>query len=259
MSTGPVEFHVLIPARLESTRLPDKALADVAGRPLVVRVMERAMAAAGSRVHVATDSPAIAEAVAGAGGTPVLTGAEHESGTSRLAEAVDALGLDDSALVVNLQGDEPLMPPACIRRVAALLVEQPDCRMGTLYAPLESEDQWRDPGVVKLVPDSRGRALYFSRAPVPHVRDGGWPEGAVFRHLGLYAYRAGALRQWRSLPDSPLEALERLEQLRPLAAGWKIACSPAPEEVPPGVDTTRDLEAVRAVFAAGEQSGRSTN
>lgn len=242
------DFHIVIPARLESTRLPEKALADVCGKPLVVRVLERAWKSRAGSTHVATDSPRIAEVVREAGGQVLLTRPEHASGTERLAEAVDQLGLDDDAIMVNLQGDEPAVPPACLAQVAELLAADPAADMATLWMPIESVDDWRNPGVVKLVTDARGYALYFSRAPIPHARDGGWPGETARRHVGLYAYRAGRLRQWQALPVSRLEQLESLEQLRALEAGWTIACARALEPVPAGVDTPEDLEKMRKLF-----------
>ncbi|NBD95923.1 MAG: 3-deoxy-manno-octulosonate cytidylyltransferase [Gammaproteobacteria bacterium] len=240
------EFHVLIPARLASTRLPRKPLADVAGRALILRVCDRAREAGAVSVHVATDSEEVAHCVKADGGSVVMTGSGHRSGTDRLAEASAALGLAGDDIVVNLQGDEPEMPSSCLRQVAGLLNSQPDARMATLWRSLEDEAQWRDPNVVKLVVDERGRALYFSRSPIPHVRDGGWPRSSARGHLGLYAYRVDALAQWRSLPESEIEALESLEQLRALSAGWGIACAQADEPVPAGIDTPEDLAAAVA-------------
>jgi 3-deoxy-manno-octulosonate cytidylyltransferase (CMP-KDO synthetase) len=244
------EFHVLIPARLASTRLPRKPLADLAGRPLILRVCDRARQAGAASVHVATDSEEVAERVERDGGDVVMTRADHRSGTDRLAEAADRLGLPPEAIVVNLQGDEPEMPPACLRQVAGLLEARQEARMATLWRAIDSEAEWRNPNVVKLVGDERGCALYFSRSPIPHVRDGGWPGDAARAHLGLYAYRASALTQWRSLAASELERLESLEQLRALAAGWMIACAQACEPVPAGIDTPEDLA------AAAERFGR---
>ncbi|MFP4207559.1 MAG: 3-deoxy-manno-octulosonate cytidylyltransferase [Wenzhouxiangella sp.] len=240
------QFHVLIPARLASSRLPDKPLADLGGKCLVVRVLERALAAGAASVHVATDSERIAVAVEQAGGAVIMTRADHLSGTDRLVEAVARLDLPADRIVVNLQGDEPLMPVSAIRRVVEVLAADPEARMATLWQALDDERQWRDPNVVKLVADEQGRALYFSRAPVP------WPRGRAFqagdgcRHIGLYAYRVAALAAWPDLPPSRLEALESLEQLRALAAGWAIACGQAPEPVPPGIDTAEDLARIRA-------------
>ncbi|NKI35480.1 3-deoxy-manno-octulosonate cytidylyltransferase [Wenzhouxiangella sp. XN79A] len=243
-------FHVMIPARLESTRLPRKALADLGGRPLIVRVVERALTAGAASVHVATDSQAITEAVEAAGGRVVPTATDHDSGTSRLAEAVERLALDDAAVVVNVQGDEPAVPVACIHQLAALLESRPDAEMATLWTRIEAVEEWRDPNVVKLIADASGNALYFSRAPVPAVRDGDWPAGTARRHVGLYAYRVGALRRWNRLPRSRLAELESLEQLRALEAGWRIVVAEGVEPMPPGVDTPADLEAMRTRFAS---------
>lgn len=242
------DFHVLIPARLASTRLPRKPLADVAGRALILRVCDRARRAGAASVHVATDSEEVADLVRADGGEVVMTGADHRSGTDRLAEAASILRLGDDDIVVNLQGDEPEMPSACLRQVAALLDAKPRARMATLWRSIIEETEWQNPNVVKLVADEAGRALYFSRSPIPHVRDGGWPASAARAHLGLYAYRAGALEAWQSLPASELESLESLEQLRALAAGWFIACAQAVEDVPAGIDTPEDLADVAARF-----------
>lgn len=234
-------FHILIPARLDSTRLPRKPLADLAGRALILRVVDCALGAGAASVHVATDSDAVARMVRSGGGEVVMTRPDHASGTDRLAEAVRKLELADDDIVVNLQGDEPEMPGACLRQVADLLAASAPARMATLWRPLEDERQWRDPNVVKLVVDEAGRALYFSRSPIPHVRSGGWPGPAARAHVGLYAYRAGSLASWQRLPESELERFESLEQLRALAAGWSIACERACEPVPAGIDTPQDL------------------
>lgn len=242
-------FHVLIPARLESSRLREKVLADLVGRPMIVRVWERACQCRALSVHVATDSDRIAKAIRAAGGRVVMTAAEHASGTSRLGEAARRLGFDEDEIVVNLQGDEPALPTACIDQVASLLIEHPECEIATLCAALDSREQWLDPNVVKLVQDAFGRALYFSRAPIPAQRDGGWPRALARRHIGLYAYRVGALVRWNDLPPSALEAAEALEQLRALEAGWQIVCAQAACPVPPGVDTEADLRAMRLRFS----------
>lgn len=245
-------FHIIIPARLASTRLPDKALADLCGKPLVARVWARALAAGAESVHVATDSPRIADAVRAAGGQVVMTAADHDSGTSRLSEAARRLGLDPEEIVVNVQGDEPAAPIGCLKQLADLLASKPDARMATLWVDLADRAQWMDPNVVKLVARADGSALYFSRAPIPARREGGWPEGIARRHVGLYAYRVSALYEWPGLPASELETSESLEQLRALQAGWEIACDRAAEPIPPGVDTAEDLEAMRAHFATLE-------
>ncbi len=247
MSTA---FHILIPARLDSSRLPQKALADLGGKPLVVRTLERALACGAESVHVATDSPLIADVTEAAGGQVVMTDAAHRSGTDRLAEASARLGFAGEAIVVNLQGDEPAMPVACLVQVARLLLDDRDASMATLWQPVADLAQWKDPNVVKLVSDRRDRALYFSRAPIPHVRDGDWPQSRARRHVGLYAYRAAALKAWTSLPESELEQLESLEQLRALEAGWLIATARAVEAIPVGIDSPEDLERFRRELAS---------
>lgn len=240
-------FHILIPARLASTRLPNKPLADVSGLPLVVRVLQRALAIPTESVHVVTDHPSIASVVEAHGGAAIMTRVDHSSGTDRLVEAVSILGLDDQAVVVNVQGDEPLMPVRCIEQVANLLTERPQSQMSTLFDN-GSREEWLDPNVVKLVTDASGHALCFSRAPIPYSRDADWPEGYVKRHIGLYAYRVGALKQWPKLPHSSVGAMESLEQWKALEAGWKIACGKAVEPVPSGVDSPEDLARVSALF-----------
>jgi 3-deoxy-manno-octulosonate cytidylyltransferase (CMP-KDO synthetase) len=239
------EFHILIPARLASTRLPQKALADIRGKPLVVHTLDKALASGAASVHVATDSPAIADVVVQAGGQVVMTSGDHRSGTDRLAEAAGRLRFPEEAIVVNLQGDEPAMPAACLVQVARLLEADSEAQMATLWQPTDDRQQWLDSNVVKLVANARGRALYFSRAAIPHVRDGDWPQADGRRHVGLYAYRASALKAWQSLPSSPLEIHESLEQLRALEAGWIIACAQAVETIPVGIDTPADLERLR--------------
>ncbi len=242
------EFHVLIPARLASTRLPRKPLADLAGRPLILRVCDRARQAGAASVHVATDSGEIADRVKADGAAVVMTRSDHRSGTDRLAEAAGKLGFGADEIVVNLQGDEPEMPSVCLQQVAALLASRAEARMATLWRALDDEAEWRNPNVVKLVTDAEDRALYFSRSPIPHARGGGWPAAAARAHLGLYAYRAGALTAWQSLDVAELEELESLEQLRALAAGWTIVCARADATVPAGIDTPDDLAAAASRF-----------
>lgn len=253
--TDAIEFHVLIPARLASTRLPNKALADLAGWPLVVRVAMRSAEAGARSVHVATDSDEIADAVEACGFGVVRTSSDHDSGTSRLAEAAESLSLDDEAIVVNVQGDEPAVPPACIRQLAALLDRHGDAEMATLWTAIDNEAEWRDPNTVKLVTDATGAALYFTRAPIPVVRRGGWPAGLARRHVGLYAYRCAALKRWNALPPSRLAELESLEQLTALDAGWRIIAAEGVVAMPPGVDTPADLEAMRVRFADDSVQG----
>jgi 3-deoxy-manno-octulosonate cytidylyltransferase (CMP-KDO synthetase) len=263
--SAPSGFVALVPARMASTRLPDKPLADIAGEPMVLRVARQARAAGARLVAVATDSPRVVEAVQAYGVRALLTRADHPSGTDRLAEAADLLGLQDAEIVVNVQGDEPQIPPALVARVAALLGEHPDCAIATAAHPIETLADYLSPHVVKVVLDASSRALYFSRAPIPFARDaltgfpGALPDGlppvlahgrAVQRHIGLYAYRVSFLRAYRRLAPSPLEAIESLEQLRALWHGHRIAVLSTDEAPPAGVDTPADLERVRAAFAA---------
>lgn len=245
-----MSFTVVIPARLASTRLPNKPLADIAGLPMIVRVAQRAALSAASRVVVATDAPEVRAACAAHGIQALMTRADHPSGSDRLAEAVDLLGLTDADLVVNVQGDEPLLAPAMIDACAQRLADSPDCVMATVGHALEDAAEFANPNVVKLVMDAAGRALYFSRAPIPWWRDGaGAPRGAL-RHVGLYAYRAGFLRRFPQLAASPLEQTESLEQLRVLWHGERIAVHVSAEKPGPGVDTPEDLARVRALLGA---------
>lgn len=245
-----MSFTVVIPARLASTRLPNKPLADIAGLPMIVRVAQRATLSAASRVVVATDAPEVRAACAAHGIQALMTRTDHASGSDRLAEAVDLLGLTDADLVVNVQGDEPLLAPAMIDACAQRLADSPDCMMATVGHALEDAAEFANPNVVKLVMDAAGRALYFSRAPIPWWRDGaGAPRGAL-RHVGLYAYRAGFLRRFPQLAASPLEQTESLEQLRVLWHGERIAVHVSAEKPGPGVDTPEDLARVRALLGA---------
>jgi 3-deoxy-manno-octulosonate cytidylyltransferase (CMP-KDO synthetase) len=249
-------FVVIVPARLASTRLPRKPLADLAGEPMVVRVARRAAASGASRVVVATDSDEVLAACGRFGVAAVPTRADHPTGTDRLAEAVDALQLADETIVANVQGDEPLLPPEVVRRVAALLAQRPECAMATAAHPLTDAGEFFSPNVVKVVADAAGRALLFSRAPIPWARDAfaasrdRLPAGLpAWRHVGLYAYRAGFLRRFPGLTRAPIEEQENLEQLRALWHGFGIAVLPLSEPLPPGVDTAEDLEKVRALLA----------
>lgn len=251
-----MSFTVLIPARLASTRLPDKPLADIAGAPMVVRVAQRALLSGASRVVVATDSPRIAESCAAFQVTTVLTHADHPSGSDRLAEACNLLRLGNDEVVVNVQGDEPLIDPALIDAVAGLLADRPDCAMSTAAHAINSITDLNNPNVVKVVLDARNTALYFSRAPIPAARDAGgqawWGAGSQLppplRHVGIYGYRVGFLRQFPALPQAPLERLEQLEQLRALWHGHRIAVHVTAQAPGPGVDTPEDLERVRRLF-----------
>lgn len=248
-------FTVLIPARLASSRLPDKPLADIAGLPMVVRVAQRAEQSAAAQVVVAADSPRIADACSRHGVRAVLTRADHPSGSDRLAEACEHLGLGGDDLVVNVQGDEPLIDPALIDAVAALLRERPQASMSTAAHPIASVEEFLSTNVVKTVLQSDGLALYFSRAPIPWWRDGNaggvqaLPDPAPLRHIGIYGYRAGFLRDFPRMPQAPVESCEALEQLRALWHGHRIAVHVTLADPGAGVDTPEDLERVRRLFA----------
>ncbi len=247
-------FTVLIPARLASSRLPDKPLADIAGLPMVVRVAQRAALSGATRCVVAADDDRILQACAQHGVAALATRADHPSGSDRLAEACAALGLADDEIVVNVQGDEPLIEPALIDAVAAELQARPDCAMSTAAHAIHRREDWVDPNVVKVVTDARGTAAYFSRAPIPWWRDGmardELPSPAPLRHVGIYAYRAAFLRRFPTLPPAPTERLESLEQLRALWHGERIAVHLTAHAPGPGVDTPQDLERVRALLHA---------
>nr|WP_076606967.1 3-deoxy-manno-octulosonate cytidylyltransferase [Serpentinimonas barnesii] len=268
---SPAPFHVLIPARLGSTRLPRKPLADLGGAPMVVRVAQRALASQALSVTVAADDPAIVQACQLHGIAALLTRPDHASGSDRLAEACTLLGWPDEALVVNLQGDEPLMAPELLQAVAQQLQQRPDCVMSTAAHPLRSEAEFLNPNVVKVVLDAQGRALYFSRAPIPHWRDrpaapptdpacAQQPDTpmadplllqpAPLRHIGVYGYRVGFLRRFPLLQAAPLEQCEALEQLRVLWHGERIAVHVTQQAPGPGVDTPADLERARALWHA---------
>lgn len=249
-----MNFTVLIPARLASTRLPGKPLADIAGLPMIVRVALNAARSRASRVVVAADHAEIVAACAAHGVSALLTRADHATGSDRLAEACELLGLDGSDLVVNVQGDEPLLDPQMIDACAALLARHPDCAMSTAAHAIDTAAEFDNPNVVKVVLDATGRALYFSRAPIPWWRDAR-ASGAVplpahppLRHIGLYAYQAGFLRRFPLLAPSPLEQIEALEQLRVLWHGERIAVHVSASRPGPGVDTPEDLARVRALF-----------
>ena len=237
-------------------RLPGKPLADIGGLPMVVRVAQRAAQSGAEQVTVAADDPSIVQACQRHGVRALLTGTDHASGSDRLAEACELLGLDGQDAVVNVQGDEPLIDPALIDACAALLETRPDCVMSTAAHAIASPAEFDNPNVVKVVCDAAGRALYFSRAPIPWWRDGRaggttqLPSPAPLRHIGLYGYRAGFLRRFPALEAAPLERIESLEQLRVLWHGERIAVHIAAHAPGPGVDTPEDLERVRAIFAA---------
>ena len=255
-----MSFTVLVPARLASTRLPGKPLADIGGVPMIVRVSRQAALSSASSVVVAADHADIVAACMAHDVSAVLTRADHATGSDRLAEACELLGLDGRSVVVNVQGDEPLIDPALIARCAALLAERPDCVMSTAAHPITDVTDYLNPNVVKVVLDAAGRALYFSRAPIPWWRDGhsggvtALPNPAPLRHLGLYGYRAGFLRRFPSLSAAPIEDCEALEQLRVLWHGERIAVHVTPHGPGPGVDTPEDLARVRALFTQGMPS-----
>lgn len=304
MGTTP-PFVAVVPARLGSTRLPNKPLVDIGGRPMVVHVAERARRSGAVQVIVATDSQQVLDAVAAHGFTVLLTRADHPSGTDRLAEVASRLGWPDDTIVVNVQGDEPLIDPDLIGDVARHLAEHPDCAIATAAHAVDTRAEIFDPNAVKVVIDARGVALYFSRAPIPWFRDayaagavtavpaatpappvGRDPAatnttaaaaavapgavsgpasdgrigpsddvpGPVYRHIGIYAYRAGFLRRYPTLAVSPLERAESLEQLRAIWHGERIAVKITESAPPPGVDTPADLARARAAFAVGGES-----
>jgi len=240
---------------MASQRLPGKPLLDIGGKTLIEHVYGRACMAAAQTVVIATDDPAILRVADSFGATVVMTSAAHASGSDRIAECIDFLGWSDETLVVNLQGDEPLMPPACLDQAAALLAEDPAAEVASLYWPLSSHEELSDPNVVKIVTARDGTALYFSRSPIPYLREPA-DIGAVMgsgapwnRHIGLYAYRASALRAFTTLPPTPLERIERLEQLRFLENGRRIVMAQAVEFIPAGVDTLEDLQRVQGLLA----------
>ena len=236
-------FSVIIPARYASTRFPGKPLVDLAGKPMVVRVCERAAQSGAAGVHVATDDERIASAVKAHGFKVVMTRADHASGTDRLAEAAAHLRLGEEHIVVNVQGDEPLIEPTLIRQVADRLG---GADMATACHAIHDAASLANPNVVKVVLDARGNALYFSRSRIPYPRDGDAP---CYRHAGIYAYRVGFLRRYAALDPAPLEKAEALEQLRALWHGHRIAVVVSETDIPPGVDTPQDLEAVRRMLA----------
>jgi 3-deoxy-manno-octulosonate cytidylyltransferase (CMP-KDO synthetase) len=247
-------FRIVIPARYASVRLPGKALCEVAGRPLLAHVHDRAMESGADEVVIATDDARIERAASAFGARVMTTSASHASGTERIAEVASRLGWPGDTLVVNLQGDEPLVPGAAIRQVAELLEAAPQAALATLCAPIATLEEFLDPNVVKVVTDSGGRALCFSRAPLPWPRDevdgSGRPRAWAHarRHIGLYAYRVAALVRLAALAECPPERIERLEQLRALWHGLEIRVAPAVEIPAPGVDTAQDLGRVRGLL-----------
>lgn len=249
-------FSVVIPARMASSRLPDKPLADIGGLPMVVRVAQRAQQSQARQVVVAADDERIVQACHAHGITVVLTRQDHLSGSDRLAQACEILGLAADEIVVNVQGDEPLIMPALIDEVARVLAQRPEASMSTAAHAIGSVQEFTNPNVVKLVMDAHQMALYFSRAPIPWWRDGqssgtfmALPNPPPLRHIGIYGYRAGFLSQFPTLPSSPLETLESLEQLRALWHGHRIAVHVTTQTPGPGVDTPEDLLRVRQLLS----------
>lgn len=250
-----MSFSVIIPARYGSTRLPGKPLLDIAGKPMIQRVYEQAVKSDARRVIIATDDQRIQQAAAAFGAEAVMTSSTHESGTDRLQEVVSNLNIEDGHIVVNVQGDEPLIPPAVINQVAEHLGKSRDASVATLVEKISDAEAVFNPNVVKVVIDKRGRALYFSRAPIPWYRDGfseadkALPAGVnYYRHIGIYAYRVSLLHQFVTWPVGQLEGIERLEQLRVMEHGVNIVVQEASVQIPAGVDTQADLDAVRALF-----------
>ncbi len=257
-----MSFIVVIPARYASQRLPGKPLLDIAGVPMIERVYRQAQLSRAQRVVVATDHPEIQACVEAFGGEVLMTREDHASGTDRLAEVAEALQLEGDAIVVNVQGDEPLIPPEVINQVAENLAAHTEASAATVSEPVRDVATYRNPNAVKVVSDEQGLALYFSRAPMPWHRNAlmdkdelvlaRWLEtGEVQKHIGIYAYRAGLLRRFTTWPEAALERVEKLEQLRILAQGQRIHVSPACKPVPGGVDTQEDLEQVNALLLGG--------
>jgi 3-deoxy-manno-octulosonate cytidylyltransferase (CMP-KDO synthetase) len=240
-----LKFRVIIPARYASTRFPGKPLAELGGKPMIVHVCERAAKSGAAAVHVATDDERIAHAVEAAGFAAVMTSADHASGTDRLAEAAKKLKLKDNHVVVNVQGDEPLIAPKLITQVARILDTNRAASVSTVCHPLHDAAAAANPNVVKVVLDAAGYALYFSRSQIPFPRE---PGATCYRHAGIYGYRVGFLKTYARLKPAPLEKAEALEQLRVLWHGYRIAVAVSKAEIPPGVDTPQDLEAVRKIL-----------
>ena len=249
-----VDFHVVIPARHASTRLHGKPLLHIAGKPMVVRVAEQAAKSGAQQIWIATDHHAIASVVHEHGFKACMTKDSHVSGTDRIAEVVEKQGWPDNTIVVNVQGDEPLMPPDLISAVAQHLYAHPECAMATACHAIHDEAAMKNPNIVKTVLDKNGNALYFSRAPIPYPRDAfaagkGFPEGLpVLRHIGIYAYRASFLRAYGQLTPAIIEQYESLEQLRVLYHGYKIGVVITDSAPPTGVDSDEDLQAARKAF-----------
>lgn len=244
-----MSFTVVIPARYASTRLPGKPLLDICGKPMIQHVYERACQSGASAVHIATDDERIAQVACRFGADVVMTRADHQSGTDRIQEVTAQLGLDKQAIVVNVQGDEPLIPPATINQVAANLEKSPEAGISSLFHTIQDVTEWQNPNAVKVVTDADGFALYFSRAAIP------WQATDTIhgkRHIGIYGYRVATLDRFVRWPRSLLEVSERLEQLRAMHHGVRIIMDEAVQRVPAGVDTPEDLAAVRAFLSESE-------
>jgi 3-deoxy-manno-octulosonate cytidylyltransferase (CMP-KDO synthetase) len=248
-------FMVVIPARLASSRLPNKPLADIAGIPMVVRVAQRAQQSLASQVVVAADHLSIVQACEAHGVFAIMTRDDHPSGSDRLAETCQQLGWSDDTIVVNVQGDEPLMSPDLINQVATLLNERPEASMSTAAHAIDSLAEFANPNVVKVILDACQWAMYFSRAPIPWWRDGNLqgltvlPAPLPLRHIGIYGYRAGFLKQFPKLTQAPVEIIEALEQMRALWHGHKIAVHVTDQAPGPGVDTPEDLQRVISLWS----------
>ncbi|MDP2805850.1 MAG: 3-deoxy-manno-octulosonate cytidylyltransferase [Gallionellaceae bacterium] len=254
-------FHVVIPARFASTRLPGKPLLDIGGKPMVIRVAEQAAKCGAQQIIIATDHPPILTEADKHGYKACLTRIDHTSGTDRIAEVVVQQGWADDTIIVNVQGDEPLIPPALILAVAQHLHDHPECAIATACHPIHDEAAMRNPNIVKAVIDKNGNALYFSRAPIPYPRDA-FAQGAglaadlpVLRHIGIYAYRASFLRSFGKLEPAAIEQIEALEQLRALYHGYQIGVTITQDAPPSGVDTEADLHTARELFESSLQQG----
>lgn len=250
-----MSFIAIIPARLASTRLPNKPLADIMGKPMIVRTAEQVKKSGASAIYIATDSQLVADAVEPYGFESIITQSDHPTGTDRLAEAVDKLNLKDGEIVVNIQGDEPLISPDVIDAVATQLLQRPNAAIATVATPYTSDSDFFDANSVKVVCGLSGQAMYFSRAPIPWARDAMQqdpntmaPDLGALHHIGIYAYRVSFLRQFPNLPRGPLEIHESLEQLRALENGYGISVYISPTAPAQGVDTIADLDKVRAIF-----------
>lgn len=247
MSTTP--FIAVIPARYQSMRLPGKPLLEIAGKPMILHVVDRARQSRAREVYVATDDARIQQVCEAAGVKVCMTDPNHPSGTDRIAEVARQLDLEVDTIIVNVQGDEPLIPPAVIDQVAQNMAQRPEHGICTLYAPIHDEVEFRNPNAVKLVTDISGKVLYFSRAPIPWPRDGHQPGTAWGRrHIGLYSYRVRVLQDFVGWPVSELEQLEKLEQLRAMSNGITLHAEQCCEPIPAGVDTPEDLAQVRALL-----------